>query len=174
MLLICSTVFTIPYQGPVTYPSFLQFYTVVSLEGRVNNYVGSLFLLIGRLAKIRGSVCILQFHRSLCVSFIRTDAWLYIYHLFLWSNLSLLHNSQWITFPTMACLVIYSFCANLLHSLIMSLIVTFLSPTFAIIICIYSLRVFYSGTSWCSFTGVWVRACLLMTPVLFSVLRPFS
>ena len=35
----------------------------------------------------------------------------------------LLHISQWITLPTQSCLVLYSFCANLLHSLLMRLII---------------------------------------------------
>ena len=39
-----------------------------------------------------------------------------------------MHNSQWITFPTQSCLVLYSLCANLLHSLIIWLIVWSLSP----------------------------------------------
>ena len=38
------------------------------------------------------------------------------------------HDSQWITSPTQPCLVLYSFCANLLHSLIMWLIVSSLLP----------------------------------------------
>ena len=32
---------------------------------------------------------------------------LYIYRLFVWSNLNFLHNSQWITSPTQSCLVLY-------------------------------------------------------------------
>ena len=48
------------------------------------------FLLIiirsGLLAGIRWSVCMLKSHRSLCVSFSRTGAELYIYHLLVWSN----------------------------------------------------------------------------------------
>ena len=92
----------------------------------------SFFLLIiirsGLLAGIRRSVCMLKSHRSLCVSFSKTDAGLCIYYLLLWSNLSFLHISQWITLPTQSCLALYSFCANLLHSLIMWLIVSSLSP----------------------------------------------
>ena len=38
-----------------------------------------------------------------------------------------MHNSQWITFPTQSCLGLISLCAKLLHSLIMWLIVSFLS-----------------------------------------------
>ena len=55
----------------------------------------------------------LQFESSLC-----------IYRLVVWSNFHLLHNSQWISFPTQSCLVLYSFCASLQHSLIMWLIVS--------------------------------------------------
>ena len=89
------------------------------------------FLLIiiwsGVLAKIRWSVCMSKSHRSLCVLFSRTGAGLCIYHLFVWSNLNFLHISQWITLPTQLCLVLCSFWANLLHSLIMRLMVSSLS-----------------------------------------------
>ena len=85
------------------------------------------FLLIimrsGLLAGIKWSVCMLKSHRSLCMSFSRTDPGLCIYHLFVWLNLNSLHISQWITLRTQSCLVLYSFCVNLLHSLIMQLIV---------------------------------------------------
>ena len=90
------------------------------------------FLLIiirsGLLAKIRWSVCMSKSHRSLCVLFSRTGAGLCIYHLFVWSNLNFLPISQWITLPTQSCHVLYSFCATLLHSLIMWLMVSSLSP----------------------------------------------
>ena len=91
-----------------------------------------LFLLLiimrsGLLVWIRWSVCMLKSHRSLCKSFSRTGAGLCIYYLFVWSNWNFLHISQWITLPTQSCLALYSFCANLLHSLIMWLIVSSLS-----------------------------------------------
>ena len=90
------------------------------------------FLLIimrsGLLAGIRWSVCILKSHRSLCESFSRKGAGLGIYHLLAWSNWNFQHISQWITLPTQSCLALYSFCANLLHSLIMWLILSSLSP----------------------------------------------
>ena len=79
------------------------------------------------LAGIRWSLCMLKSHRSLCESFSRTGTGLCIYHLFLWSNWNFLHISQWITLPTQSCLALYSFCANLLHLLIMWLIVSSLS-----------------------------------------------
>ena len=74
------------------------------------------------------SFCLLKSHRSLCVSFSRTGAGLCIYHLLVRSNLNFVHISQWITLPTQSCLALYSFCANLLHSLIMWLYVSSLSP----------------------------------------------
>ena len=58
------------------------------------------------------------------MSFSRTGAGLCIYDLLVLSNLDFLHISQWINLPTLSCLVLYSFCANLLHSLIMRLMVS--------------------------------------------------
>ena len=81
----------------------------------------------GRLAEIRWFVRMSKSHWSLCVSFSWTDAGLCIYHLFVWSNFNFLHISQWITLPTQSCLVLYSLCANLLHSLIMWLMFSSLS-----------------------------------------------
>ena len=69
----------------------------------------------------------LESHRSLCESFSRRGAELCIYHSLVWSKWNFLHISQWITLPTQSCLALYSFCANLLHSLIMRLIVSSLS-----------------------------------------------
>ena len=90
------------------------------------------FLLIiirsGLRAEIKWSLCISKSHRSLCVSFSRTGTGLCIYHLLAWSNLNFLLISQLITLPDQSCLVLYSFDANLLHSLIMWLIVSSLSP----------------------------------------------
>ena len=60
----------------------------------------------------------------LCMSFSRVGAGLYIYHLLEWSNLNFFHISQWITLLTQSCLALYSFCASLLHSLIMWLMVS--------------------------------------------------
>ena len=90
------------------------------------------FLLItirsGLLAEIRWSVCMSKSHRSLCVSFSRKVAGLYICHLFIWPNWYFFLISQWIPLLTHSCLVLYSFSVNLLHSLIMWLIVSSLSP----------------------------------------------
>ena len=121
--------------------TFLQIYSVVSRDSKVDNFANSLFLLLiiircDLLAGIRGSVCLLKSHRILCLSFSRTGAGLYIYHLLVWSNSNFLHISQCITLPTQSCLVLYSFSANLLHSLIMWLIVLTLSK--------YSLHLLFS------------------------------
>ena len=84
--------------------TFFQFYSVVSPDSKVHNFASSLFLLItirsGLLAEIRWSVCVSKSHRSLCVSFSRTDAGVCMYHLFVWSKLNFLNISQWITLPT--------------------------------------------------------------------------
>ena len=64
----------------------------------------------------------------MCVSFSWTGVGLCKYYLFVWSNLNFLHNSQWITLPTQSYLFLFSFCVNLLHSLIMWLMVSYLSP----------------------------------------------
>ena len=82
----------------------------------------------GCLIVIRWSICISKSQRSLCVSFSRKDSGLCIYHLFVWSNFNFLHNSQRIIFPTQSWVVLSSFYANLQHSSIMWLIVSFLSP----------------------------------------------
>ena len=75
-------------------------------------------------AEIRWSVCISKSPRILCVSFSRTDPGLCMYHLRVSTNFNFLENSQWIPFSTKLCLVLYSFSANLLHSLIMWFIVS--------------------------------------------------
>ena len=82
----------------------------------------------GRLAEIRWSVWISESQRILCISLSRTDSGLSIYYLFVWSILNFLDNSKWITFPTQSYLILYSLCANLLHSFIIWLIISSLSP----------------------------------------------
>ena len=115
------------------------------------------FLLIiirsGLRAEIWWSVCISKSHRSLYVSFSRRGAGLSI-HLLVWSNLNFLHNSQWITLLTPSCLALYSFCANLLHSLIMWLMVSSLSPhnLHLLFCCVYprfDMIGFYGAVSCC-------------------------
>ena len=107
---------------------------MVSRDSIVDNFASSLFfflliiIMYGLLAEIRWSVCMSKSHRNLGVLFSRTGVGLCIYHLFVWVNLNFLHNSQWIILPIQSCLVLYSFCANLLHLLIMWLTVSSLSP----------------------------------------------
>ena len=113
--------------------TFFQFYSMVCRDSKVDNFADFLFFLliiirIGLLAEITWSVCISKSHMSFCVSFSRTGAGLCIYHLLAWSNLNFLHVSLWITLPTQSCLALYSFYANLLHSLILWLMVSSLSP----------------------------------------------
>ena len=49
-------------------------------------------------------------------------------HSFVWWNLNFLHISQWIILPTQSCLVLCFFCVYLLHSVIMRLLVSSISP----------------------------------------------
>ena len=85
------------------------------------------FLLIikrsGLLAEIRWSICMSKSYWSLCVSFCMTGAGLCIYHLFVGSDLNFLYISLWITLPTQSCLVLFSFCGNLMHSIIIIIII---------------------------------------------------
>ena len=114
----------------------------------------------GLLAGIRWCVPMLKSHRSLCVSFSRTGARLCIYHLLVWSNLNFLHIYQWITLPTQSCLALYFFCANLLHSLIMWLIVSSLSPhsIHFLFCCVLSILAFQTSFKWRVFPEVWVTS----------------
>ena len=118
------------------------------------------FLLIiirsGLLAEIRWSVCMSKSHRSLCVSFSRTGSGLCIYHLFVWSNLNFLPISQWITLSTQSCLVLYSFCANLLHSLIM----WFMVSSICYFVASYQFSLWYDWFLWHCFV-------LLLGEILF-------
>ena len=109
--------------------AFFRFYSVVSQDSKVHNSASSPFWLIitrsGLLAEIRWSVYISKFQR-ICVY--RTYSELCIYHLFVWSNLNFLQTYKWIIVPIQSCLVLYSFWANFLHSLIIWLRVSSLSP----------------------------------------------
>ena len=165
---------------------------MVSRYSKIYNFTNSRFLLItirsGLLAKIRWSVCMLKSHWSLCVSFSRTAAGLSIYHLFVWSNLKFLHISQWITLPTQSCLVLYSFYANLLHSLIMWLMVSSQSPhnlhllfcrvlsilalIWLVLISLFCAAISRDSVSLLKFPFFSHVQLLLSFPVLFSVLNP--
>ena len=102
------------------YLYFFRFFRVYSVEQQSPQFCKfSFFPLIvirfGLLAEIKRSVCTWKSHRSLCVPFSRRDAGLYIYDLFVCSNLNFLHISQCITLPTQSYLLLKSFSANLLH-----------------------------------------------------------
>ena len=115
MILSCSTVFhfTCKVEVFILLFIFFQFYSVVIWDSKVHYLLSSLFLLIitrsGRPVEIKWYVCILKSQSSLWVSFSGPDSELCIYRLFVWSNFSFLHNSQWIAFPTLSCLVLYFF-----------------------------------------------------------------
>ena len=101
--------------------TFFQFYSVVSRESKVHNSASPLFcwLSLGLVVRLRLNDPIQTENlRGVCAS----HSELYIYHLFVWSNFNFLHNFQWITFSTLLFLVLYSFCANLLCSLIMNIL----------------------------------------------------
>ena len=124
--------FSIPLQGRGTYPSFhiLSVLFCGQPVQQSRQFCQFSFIIItwsGLLAEIRWSVCMSKSHWSLCVLFSRIGAGLCIYYLFLWSNLNFWHISKCITVPTQSCRVLYSFCTNLLHSLIMWLMVSSLS-----------------------------------------------
>ena len=106
---------------------------MASWDSKVYNFARSLFFLLiimrsNFLVEIRWSVGMSKSHRCLCVSFSRIGAGLCIYHFCVWSNSNFLHISLWFTLSTQSCLVLYSFCAILLHSLIMWFMVSSPSP----------------------------------------------
>ena len=119
-LLSWSTAFSFFYQGRGSYPSFhvlsALFCSQLGQQSQQFWKFSFFFLLIiirsGLLAENRGSVYMSKSHRSLFLSFSRTGAGLYVYHLLMWSNLNFLHISQWITLPTQSCFALFSVCAN--------------------------------------------------------------
>ena len=107
--------------------TFFQFFLWSAGTGKstISQILFILFILLCMVFSARlGDACVCQSPIGVSVSFSWTGAGLCIYHLFVSSNLNLLHISQWIALPNQSCLVMYSFCANLLHSLIMWLIVS--------------------------------------------------
>ena len=82
-----------------------------------------LFFIRSGLLEIRWSVFMSKSNRSLCVLISRTCAGLCIYHSLVWSNLNFFHLSQCITLTIQSYLVLYSFCANYLHSLMIWFVV---------------------------------------------------
>ena len=121
------------FHDPLSLLCFFLFFTLWSAGTAKSTILQVLiFLLIitrsGFLAWIKGCVCISKYQRILCITFTRIDSGLCIYHLVVLSNFNALHNSLWINLFTQACLVLYFVCTSLLHSLIVWLIVSSLSP----------------------------------------------
>ena len=85
----------------------------------------------GLLAVIKWSVCISKSRGFYESPFSRTDSGLCVYHLVAWGKFNFLHNCQCVTFPIQSCRVLYSLCANLLHSLTIWLTVS----TLAVLLC---------------------------------------
>ena len=146
--------------------AFLQFYPVVSRNGKVHYSTGSCFLFFfsfffffffllsitrsGRLAEIIWSVCILESQRVLCISLSRRDSGLCIYHLFVMVNFKLFAQFSVDDFSTLSCLVLYSFvliyCIRLLCDW------SFRLYHYIIYICYFLCFVFlYILSLWCCF-----------------------
>ena len=131
---LCSTVFQFPGKFEILIFFSFSFNLTLWSTGTAKSTICQVLFFLwiiarsGHLAEIKWSVYISKSHRSLCVSFSWTDVGLCMYHFFVGLNLNVLHNSQWMTWPFQSCLVLYSFFANLLHSLIMRLIVSSLQP----------------------------------------------
>ena len=92
------------------------------------------------LTMIEWPVGILKSQRTLCISFSITNSGLSTYHLLVCSNFNLLHNSQWIIFPTQSSIVLFSVCACSPHSLINRFISFFTKPTLEIFLRIINFR----------------------------------
>ena len=98
-----------------------------SRDNKVDNFASSCFCCLVFWERL-GDPYVFQSPIGVYVLLFRTGAGLCIYHWFVYSNVNFLHIFQCITLPTRSCLVLYSFCANLLHSLIMWLMASSLSP----------------------------------------------
>ena len=87
------------------------------------------FLLINTISglpdRVERFIFFSKSQRILCMSFSRMDYSLCIYNFIVWSNFNLLHSSQSITQPTRSCMVLFSFGASLLHSLIILSTISF-------------------------------------------------
>ena len=92
--------------------------------GTVKSYWHQVFFILSSdlLNVISWSAHISKSQIILWVSFSRSDSGLGMYQKVVWSNFNVLHNSQWILFPTQSCLVLYFFSTSLLHSLTIWLI----------------------------------------------------
>ena len=124
-----ATVFSALWQGRGIFVLFSFIFTLWS-DGMVKSIRWQFFFFLsintpsGLQNRIGGFICILKSQRIFSFSFSRSNSDLWIYHLSTWSNFNLLHNSQWITFPTQQCLTMYSFCSRLLYSFIIWLTIS--------------------------------------------------
>ena len=110
--------------------AFFQLYSAVSWDSKVHNSAGSLFLVDYYLDWSSGRDKMICLYLKIPRKFMRLiflDGF-WIVNLLVWPNLNFLHNSRWVTLSTQSCLVLYYFYTSLLHSLIMWLIVSSLSP----------------------------------------------
>ena len=99
--------------------TFFHFYSVFSRNNKVHNFAISLFFFFDYcMVWSSGRDLVIRLYLKIPVEFVRVilqdRCW--VVYLFV---LHFLHNSQWVTLPIQSCLELYSFCANLLHSLIM-------------------------------------------------------
>ena len=140
--------------------TFFQFYSMVSQDSKVDNFVCFFFLLIissGRLAEIKWSVRMSKSQRTLCV-ILQDWCWVMNIPFVRMANLNFLHNSQWITQPTNSYLVLYP-------SVLICCICLLCDRSFLLLF----IACFHTNVCWWSFTRVWVSASLLKSPGLFSV-----
>ena len=106
--------------------SFVSFYGLLERQNSRDNKFhlfcsSALGLVSGRNPMVR---FITKSKKILCIWFSWTDSSLWLYHLSAALNVSLLHNFQSNIFPTKSCLLLYCFCASLMHSLTMRLTVS--------------------------------------------------
>ena len=143
---------------------------MVSRDSKIRNSTSCLFfcwLLLGLVVWPKlGDSFVCQNPWGVCVSFSWTNAWLCIYDLFVWSNFNFLHSSQWITLPTQSYLVLYSFCANSLHSFIIWLMVSSLSPhnLQLLFCCVYLFILWYDWSLWRCFVLLFFSLCFPFLP----------
>ena len=95
-LSFCYTQYpVISHDGEVYYSTGFPLCVCLCVSVCVLTITGS-----GPLGEIRWSAWISKSQSIFYVSFSRADSGLCIYHLFVWSNLNCLLNSEWITIPT--------------------------------------------------------------------------
>ena len=124
----CSIAFLVLWQGLGTYLSFFTLLSSGTLKFIIQQFLFIFFVVVVDFWLLQGLVAWPRLGDPFVSQNPRDGSPVVHIPLFLWSSFNFLYKSQWITFPTRSCLVLYSFCANLLYSLIMWLIVSSLSP----------------------------------------------